>query len=69
MLPVSLDCPFLIAPSASLTFVYSKKFLVFSGVRVTRSLVFFVIFLNRCLFFCPLSFGQCVVSPSSIYGF
>jgi hypothetical protein len=43
MLPVSLDCSFLIAPSVSLTFVYLKKFLVFSVVSVTRSLVFFVI--------------------------
>ena len=31
MLPVSLDCPFLIASSASLTFVYLKKFLVLVG--------------------------------------
>jgi hypothetical protein len=31
MLPVSLNCPFLIASSASLTFVYLKKFLVLVG--------------------------------------
>jgi hypothetical protein len=43
MLPVSLNCSFLIAPSVSLPFVYLKKFLVFSVVTVTRSLVCFVI--------------------------
>ena len=43
ILPVSLDCSFSIAPSVSLTFVYLKKFLVFSVVTVTRSLVSFVI--------------------------
>jgi hypothetical protein len=39
---------------------------VFSGVRVTRSLVFCV---YRCSSFCPFSSGHCVVSSSSIYGF
>ena len=49
---------------------------VFSGVRVTRSLVLYVCFVDRCLFFCTFSFGHCVVSSSSsssssssIYGF
>jgi len=41
---------------------------VFSGVRVTRSLVLYVCFVESCLSFCPFSFGHCVVS-SSIYGF
>ena len=41
----------------------------FSGVRVTRSLVLYVCFVDRCLSFCPLSFGHCVVCSSSIYGF
>ena len=41
---------------------------VFSGVCVTRSLVLCVCFVDRCLFFCPFSFGHCVVSPS-IYRF
>ena len=40
---------------------------VFNGVRVTRSLVFFVCFVDRCLSFCTFSFGHCVVC-SSIYG-
>ena len=31
---------------------------VFSGVRVTRSLILYVWFVNRCLFFCPFSFWQ-----------
>jgi hypothetical protein len=41
---------------------------VFSGVRVTRSLVLYVCFPDRCLSFCAFSFGHCVVC-SSIYGF
>jgi hypothetical protein len=43
--------------------------LVFSGVRVTRSLVLCVCFVDRCLSFCPFSFSHCAVCPSSIYGF
>ena len=30
---------------------------VFSGVRVTRSLVLYVCFVDRCLSFCTFSFG------------
>ena len=41
----------------------------FSGVRVTRSLVLFVCFVDRCLSFCTFTFGHYVVCPSSIYGF
>ena len=41
---------------------------VFSGVRVTRSLVLCVCFVCRCLFFCTFSSGHCVICPS-IYGF
>jgi hypothetical protein len=37
-------------------------------VRVTRSLVLGVCFVDRCLSFCTFSFGHCVVC-SSIYGF
>ena len=37
---------------------------VFSGVRVTRSLVLYVCFVDHCLSFCTFSFGH-----SSIYGF
>ena len=40
----------------------------FSGVHVTRSLVLCVCFVDRCLSFCPFSFGHCVVC-SSISGF
>jgi hypothetical protein len=40
---------------------------VFSGVRVTRSLVLYVCFVDHCLSF--FSFGHCVVCSSSIYGF
>ena len=40
-----------------------------SRVRVTRSLVLYVCFADRCLSFCTFSFGHCVVCSSSIYGF
>ena len=40
-----------------------------SGVRVTRSLVLYVCFVDRCLSFCTFSFGHWVVCSSSIYGF
>ena len=36
---------------------------VFSDVRVTRSLVLYVCFVDRCLSFCTFSFCHCV------YGF
>jgi len=42
---------------------------VFSGDRVTRSLVLCVCFVDSCLSFCPFSFSHLVVCPSSIYGF
>jgi hypothetical protein len=42
---------------------------VFSGVRVTRSLVWCVCFVDRCLFFCTFSIGHCIVCSSLIYGF
>ena len=42
---------------------------VFKGVHVTRSLDLCVCFVDRCLSFCPFSFGHRVVCPSSIYGF
>ena len=42
---------------------------VFSWVRVTRSCVLYVCFVDRCLSFCTFSFGHCVVYSSSIYGF
>jgi hypothetical protein len=40
---------------------------VFTGVRVTRSLVLYVCFVDHCLSFCTFSFGHCVVCSSSIY--
>ena len=42
---------------------------VFSGLRVTRSLVLCVCFVDRYLSLCPFSFGQFVVCSSSISGF
>jgi hypothetical protein len=42
---------------------------VFSGVRVTRFLVIYVCFVDRCLSICTFSFGHCVVGSSSMYGF
>jgi len=37
---------------------------VFSVVRVARSLVFCVVFVDRCWSFCSFSFGHCCVCPS-----
>jgi len=45
-----------------------KKTYGYSGVHVTRSLVFVYYFVDRCLPLCPFSFGHCVVCPS-IYRF
>jgi hypothetical protein len=42
---------------------------VFSGVRVTRSLVLYVCFVDHCFSFSTFSFGHCVVCSSLIYGF
>ena len=42
---------------------------VFIGVRITRSLVLYVCFVDRCLSFRTFSFGHCVVCPTSINGF
>ena len=42
---------------------------VFSGVRVTRSLILYVCFVDHCLSLCTFSFGHWVVCSSSIYGF
>jgi hypothetical protein len=42
---------------------------VFSGVRITRSLVLYVCFVDRFSSCCPFSFGHCFVCPSLIYGF
>jgi hypothetical protein len=42
---------------------------VFSGVRVTRSLVLYVCFVDHCSSFCTFSVDHCVVCSSSIYGF
>ena len=41
----------------------------FQWGRVTRSLILCVCFVDRCLSFCPFSFGHCVVCLTSIYGF
>ena len=37
----------------------------FSGVRVTRSLVLYICFVDRCLSFCTFSFGLYVVYSDS----
>jgi hypothetical protein len=42
-------------------------YLVFSGVPVTRSLVLYVCFVDRCLSFCTFFLGHCVVCSSLIY--
>jgi hypothetical protein len=50
------------------TTVHVRFPLVFSGVRVTRSLVLCVCCAYHCLSFCTVSFSHCVVCSSSIYG-
>ena len=42
--------------------------LVFREVRVNRSLVVCICFVDRCLSFCSFSFDHCVVRPSLNYG-
>ena len=42
---------------------------IFMGVRVTRSLVLCVCFVDRSLSSCTFSFGHFIVCSSSIYGF
>jgi hypothetical protein len=44
----------------------TSSFQVLSGVRVTRSLVLYVCFVDRCLSFRLFSFAHCVVCSSSI---
>ena len=39
---------------------------LFSEVRVTRSLVLYICFVDHCLSFCTFSFGHCVVCSSLI---
>jgi len=36
---------------------------VFSAVRVTRSLVLYVCFIDRCLSFCTFSFDRILIAP------
>ena len=50
------------------SFSWLSKIRVFSGLRVTRSLVLCICFVDRCLSFCTVSFGHCVVFFFSIYG-
>ena len=56
-------------PSVLFVFALILFSVVFSVVRVTRSLDLCVCFVDRCLSFCNFSFGHCVVCPSSIYRF
>jgi hypothetical protein len=46
---------------------YLKLYIAFIGVRVTRSLVLCVCFVDSYLSFCPFPFGHCVVCLSSIF--
>jgi hypothetical protein len=59
-----LCCKFTAYPSGAPEFTPG-----FSGVRVTRSLVLYVCFVDRCLSLCTFSFGHCIVCSSSRYGF
>jgi hypothetical protein len=51
------------------TAYFSRAAPVFSWVRIARSFVLCVCFVDRCLSFCPFSFDHCVVCSSSNYGF
>ena len=53
------------------TFTLNAKYIwaVLIKLHVTRSLVWYVCFVDRCLSFCTFSFGHCVVCSSLIYGF
>jgi hypothetical protein len=50
-------------PSGAPEFIFG-----FEWVRVTRTLVLYVCYVDCCLSFCPFSFGHCDVCPSLIYG-
>ena len=43
--------------------------LIFSGIRVARSLFFYLMFCRLLQSLCPSSFGHCVVCSSSNYGY
>ena len=45
----------------------SPRFLI--GFVLLDLLLYRVCFVDRCLSFCPFSFGHCVVCPSLMYGF
>jgi len=66
VLPVSLDCSFLIA-----LLVFSDLYFLrtFFFACFTRSLVLCVCCVDRCLSFWPSSFGHYAVCPTSIFGF
>jgi hypothetical protein len=42
---------------------------VFTGVRVTRSLILYVCFVDRCSYFCPFSFGHCTEAEKTLQSF
>jgi hypothetical protein len=48
------------ATSGAEAVYYSGVHPVFSRVRVARSIVLCLCFVERCFSFCPLSFGHCV---------
>jgi hypothetical protein len=54
-------------------FGYQHHLLTYSDCKYSGAiglvLVLYVCFVDRCLSFCPFSFGHCVVWSSSIYGF
>ena len=56
-----------VTQSSVLCVMLCRSLIVFSGVCVTRSLVLCVCCVDRCLSFCPFSFGHCVVCSSSTY--
>ena len=72
MLPLIFSSSFTLELSViaeNVIYVPAQFYSVFSGVRVTRSLVLYLCFVDRCLSFCTFSFGHSVVCSSWIYGF
>ncbi len=51
---------------ATTTYSLITQITPLSGVRLTRALVLCVCFVDRCLSFCPFSFGHCAICSYSI---
>ena len=64
MLPVSLDCPFLIAPSVFSSVYLQFLWIVHSFLPVLFFPVFIYSFSGLSILFCPFCFFQCLFTVS-----